>query len=284
MLPGNSNRRRIFFVPLAYLFATRLQGRLGVLSWVCIYPVPILLSVTLFGHGQLESSSVLAVLLAMLATYGLYELGYMDNDVVTVRREAAPTHRLSSTEQGFYEERYAVIVGLRLLFVGVCALGVVLLVQANSAGEYLFLGGLAVIAIAFQIYNGTRGRINLPLQLVLVSARFCLPGAVAIYWGHVSYLLVMLLCFPLPNLLERSGEPRYRLVFLTMLHTHRHGFRVVYYLLLTLGFAALLQVGELDKAALLLAAYFLVYRTATFVVTLTRGGTDDGTEDGTETG
>ncbi|XOV87818.1 MAG: hypothetical protein ACFHX7_23165 [Pseudomonadota bacterium] len=268
MLPGNSNRRRIFLVPLAYLFATRLQGLPGIVSWLLIYPVPVLLSVLLFGGAAVNFPGLLAVLLAMLACYGIYELGYMENDAVTVQREQAPTLRLSASEMAFFEQRYTALVGLRLVFVGVLSLFVVLLVPGNSLGENLFLGGLVAITLAFLCYNRTRGRINLPLQLLLVSARFCLPGVVAIHVDQGSYLLVMLFCFPLANLLERSGEPRYALPAMAMFFDHRHTFRVIYYLVVMLGLGALWQAGMVGAAGPLLAGYFLVYRLGTLLITL----------------
>lgn len=245
-----------FFIPLAYFLSTRVEGRAGLVSWMMIYPIAIIASVCFMQSRLPRVDELLALIVAMLATYTLYELGYMSNDTRTVKFEALPTERLSDAEKAFYEANRRLIVGIRLVFV-IAMCGVIgLMAGDNPTGLAWYLSGLTVIAVVFPVYNSTRGSINLPLHLILVTCRFCLPGMTAVASNHMDYLFVMFLAFPLINLLERSGEARYGFPWLHALLLRRNHVRVLYYGLM----AVVALLADASVAAVSVFAYFLACR------------------------
>lgn len=260
MSPTEDRPLRIFLMPVAYFMATRMADGNAVISWCMIYPVPILLSAYLYGDVS-TPASWFAVVLAMIAIYAVYELGYMDNDTRTVKMEWEPTERLSTRDKAVYEKWRKAIIALRLVFVAGVVVGISQLIPVNVAGETLFVLGLLIIPLAFSLYNGSRGRINLPLHFLLVVCRFTLPGMVVVSTGLPQYWVVMLLVFPVINLLERGGEARYRLGFLEPVNRCRNQARIGYYLGCGLV-AALAWTAQIVRIEVVwMFAYFLVYRS-----------------------
>lgn len=249
--------RAIFFVPFAYFIATRLHGKSALASWIMIYPVPLLISVIAYSGEVPAQAGLMALALAIVATYTLYELGYMDNDTRTVRRETNPTERLSSVDKAFYEKWRWLIVASRLAIVVIACLAIERLADRNEPGLRAFYAGLLVLAAVFPAYNSIRGRTNLALQFLLVACRFCLPGMLLIDMNRAGYFSMMIVAFPLINLLERSGERRYRLAMLAPILKYKNLSRVLYYSIAVVGVSAL---GEVRMPAMVIFGYFLVYR------------------------
>lgn len=255
--PANQRSRAIFYLPFGYFVSTRLANKAAVISWIMIYPVALLVSVALeLG----ETHALPAILLAMLAIYSLYELGYMDNDTRTVRGEISPTERLDAGEKDYFARMKWLIFVARLTVVLAACIVIDALSSGTPQGRMAFFAGLGVIAIVFLIYNSMRGRANLPLHFVLVMCRFCLPGMVVITHGYAAYLGMTVAAFPLINLLERAGETRYGLSIFAPLLASRAQVRVIYYLVLTAATAVILVSTGDGEAALMLMTYFLVYR------------------------
>lgn len=247
-----------FFVPLAYFLSTRIEGLVALVSWMAIYPLAIVLSVCFVESRLLRPDELVALITAMAATYALYELGYMSNDTRTVRFEAQPTERLDDTQKAFYESNRWLIVGVRMaIVVGLCISIGLLVDDGNTHGLVYYLLGLVAIAVTFPVYNSMRGAINLPVHFVLVTCRFCLPGMTVVASDQPGYFFIMLLAFPLINLLERSGEARYGFPWLHALLLRRNHVRVLYYGLLTI--VALFAGGSV--AAVSVFAYFLAVRS-----------------------
>lgn len=251
----------MFFAPAGYFIRTRLDGGPAVISWLMIYPVPIALSVVVT-VGAPDPGQSLALLLAMLVTYALYEVGYMDNDTRTVRHESAPTDRLDDREKAFFARRWPGILAVRLGFVvGGCA-AIWMLEGYLHRGILTFYLGLIAIAVIFPLYNSVRGRVNLPLHFVLVTCRFCLPGLVLVPSGLPAYLAMMVVAFPMINLLERSGEARYRLPAFSPILEQRTLSRIVYYLVAMVIATLLWITGRTGVAPTIMFGYFLGWRVA----------------------
>ncbi|HFO5149574.1 TPA: hypothetical protein ACHJRG_004980, partial [Escherichia coli] len=88
-----------FFVPFLYFYKTRLRSIIKLISWGVIYLVPIFLSTFSFANIDYYFISYFVVL---TLTYNLYEIGYIQNDTETIKKEHNPTLRLSRDELFFY--------------------------------------------------------------------------------------------------------------------------------------------------------------------------------------
>ena len=92
----------MFYVPVLYAIRTRFLKRtkLGIFFWLAEYLFPVLLSFLL---ANIEPISISQMLLSVACVYCFYEIGYIQNDCETIKKEENPTLRLSEDELKIYE-------------------------------------------------------------------------------------------------------------------------------------------------------------------------------------
>ena len=94
----------LFCVPLVYLFRTRPHA---VVSLFFTHLLPI---VFLYGMQTGFTVQTLALSLStLLIVECVYEIGYIQNDTETVKRDDSPTWRLNGTELDFYYQHKRVV-------------------------------------------------------------------------------------------------------------------------------------------------------------------------------
>ena len=248
-----------FYLPPAYFFGTRVTSWSARLSWALIYIAPLFLTLFAFAPDVVWSG-YLYLSIGMLAIYAVYEIGYIENDVHTVKQEEQPTLRLDSNQTTYVEGKWRSIVLVRALIT------LALLMACSSADGFLwFLLGLALLLPTFMTYNRFRGPMNAWIHPWLVGIRFCAPLVLVL--PQLDVLLYGFLLFPLINSLERAAEPRYGFLGLQSLWlTNQVSGRWSYYgmLLLTLGVWSWLN--QQAWLMLLPVVYMFVYRVFTGLV------------------
>tara|TARA_R110002072_G_scaffold13418_7_gene56201 strand:+ start:35897 stop:36682 length:786 start_codon:yes stop_codon:yes gene_type:complete len=245
--------RWMFYIPLAYFFGTRVVTAKARISWCMIYPVPLLLIVFAFGQG-FDLEDLVQLILASVCTYTIYELGYIQNDTVTIRSEAQPNLRLGELELEYVSDYWLVMLLVRLMIAGL------LLSSLYSApGFLLYLLSLLILGTVFQIYNRQRGPMNALLHPVLVTARFC--GPLMLLLPDLTVFCYGLLVFPVLNGLERAREPRYGLTRLERIWFANSGSgRWGYYLVVLAAWLLLCVTLDLSLLTGLPLFYMFVYR------------------------
>ena len=251
----------VYYCPFAYFLSSRLVTYDKVISWLCIYPLPILLGYLLFSVNSTGNitegvAGIESLLLAFAATYCLYELGYLQNDTVTVDHEDNPTLRLNRGEKDRVKQLWVSILATR---VSTCLAILMTIYQLNPAGALAYVLSLLTIVVVFPVYNLTRGKINVPLHFILVCCRFCGPALLII--PDATFFIYLVLAFPLINLIERGAEGRYGIVWLQkFIFSNRASGRYWYYLLVTLLWAASCFIFDIDLQTTWLFIYFFLYR------------------------
>lgn len=104
----------MFFVPLLYALETRFlkRSKLGAIVWTTEFLLPTIIALWLVKYNFAEWYYWIV---SILSVYNLYEIGYIQNDCETIKREQKPTLRVSTKELLFYEKRKYSIYGLRFL-------------------------------------------------------------------------------------------------------------------------------------------------------------------------
>lgn len=260
-------------LPLRYFLDSRIPSLRDRISWVFTYPLPVLLlSWVAAGNPPWVIWGLASF--AIVGVYSLYEYGYLVNDAVTVRREVDPTLRLSPAQQDTVIQRLPVILTVRTLcgaivVTSLAALsqtaGLALLRVVVTASAVLFLVYLTYLA-----YNRLRGRITIPLFLVLVSLRFGGPIIIAASSRvplTLDLLAAVVLVYPVVNAFEFAGKSRFQLPLLQHIPPRVDAWRLGTYTVLTLFALGGTQLGW-SQANVFLAGslYFLVYRTLTFLL------------------
>ena len=251
----------MFYIPFAYYYVVRLGTLPKLLSWMLIYLMPTAFY-SAVGYSGPWPLFALSYLLVLLATFSLYECGYIINDAVSIRREEQPAIRLYDRNLSHFARWQACILGARLLYALTALLCLYLLCRDTAVICHI---GLALLAMCllFALYNRCRSRNNVWLYPLLVCSRY-LPFLLLFPHPGTIYLLLFL-SFPLLNALERFSMPRYRWPLMRTLipdEPSKTRFRVAYYILLVLITTPLILLTEHSWEWLLPIYILCAYRIA----------------------
>lgn len=249
---------KLFFLPFLYSYRTRFKKPIKFLSWFFIYLLPLFLITTLTAV-KFDTYLIAAFLLVVLNVYNLYEIGYIYNDTTTVRNETNPTMRLSEHQVRYYFDHRYLIYTFRLLL-SVFIILVLYTYFSNAVDTKKVIITSVLLLLIFFLYNSVRGRVNIPLHFALVILRFsCVPLVFYISTEQVELIVLTILLFPVPNLIERAGETRFAYkLFQHKYFLNRDLFRNIYYLNGLI--LAVLISEEIFSLSSILFCYFLSFR------------------------
>jgi hypothetical protein len=263
-------------LPTYYLFYSRYQTRSAQLSWLAGEVLPLLFASWFFFGGALVDL-VLAYLLARLAFVSLYEIGYIENDTVTIKCEPGARSRLLADDHQFFDEHYSRVIGLKAAVT--VALFLLLVALDRTRGLELSLLAFAVcLALTwgvFALHNRVRSRANIGTVLLLQWLKY--GAALLLFARPADYLAaagVALALFPIAGAVEYASKPHYNLALAIRINQDIDAFRVRYYLVLvTLALFAMVAVpGErLWPFLVTIVAYLLLYRIACLYMVRRRG-------------
>lgn len=267
------------YIPYIYFLKTRLIGKFQRFSWIFVYFIPVIF----LYYQQVILHNIfdyLQLILGVLIVNYVYENGYIENDVMTIKKEKNPTLRLSSEEIKRIDGNFPKLILVRMMIFVVMYFAYMWCVAMGSVQiNNLYLLWISVaLQLMYLIYNRVRNLINLFLILPLSFVRFfgfILPFVTQehLWW----WVILATLIYPLPKFLEFSSMKRYSHVFNWGLNFNIDRFRIAYYLVLTLLLAGtILLINYPYKFVfLVLAIYFLVYRAAGMLVISNRKVVDD---------
>ena len=237
-----------FYIPFLYFIKSRFSSNLKVLSWLLIYFVPLFIIT--------GGVNYINFILMCTLVYTLYEIGYIQNDAETIKKEKNPTERLSKHQLSYYEFNKANIYTFRfLLSFLICYY------LTNNGVSFVYLTFL--ITPVFFIYNHIRSRFSLLVHFLLVCLRFSLP--VLLLSNSIVLFFISILLFPFINTFERSGEKRFNYRrSISFQHKYRSLFRVLYYGFLFMVFFLFSFYVEIEPSILYAFFYMMIYRFITF--------------------
>lgn len=218
-----------FYLPFGYLFRSRLYTFYKTLSWLIVYIMPVLF--LFIWNYSFSLKNILYLMISILLVYNYYEIGYIQNDTETIKKEKSPTLRLKPAEFSFYEKNKKSIYAIRIVT------GIGLLFLLKTIISIYFAISILSIIILYLLYNNMRNRWNLLINSGLVLIRYVAP---LILFGLFNDYLIFCTCifiYPLLNLFERSSSKRFNLVVVQRLVLYRGRltvFRVLYYLFFVL--------------------------------------------------
>ena len=255
MKQKETNIKAAFYIPFGYLYGVRLRSIAKLLSWLLLYILPTAFYAAV-GYSGSWALFALHYVLVLLATFTLYELGYIFNDTYAIRRENAPSLRLNEDELRYFFAHQWTIIATRVLIAMLC-LGVL------SFWLPILPVSLAILTmcILFAIYNRWRNNYNVFLYIWLVFSRY-LPFMMLCEHGVQDYLFLFL-SYPLLIGIERFSMPRYRWrVMRRIIPTEeaKTRFRVWYYTLLLCIATPLMILFDQDICLLIPIFILWIYR------------------------
>lgn len=249
----------IFYTPFSYTYYSRIKRPAAFCSFLAVRVVPVGLACWLL-HDEPKPSMLIWMLLGWLAYYGWYEIGYLQNDLVTVTKEENPTQRVRDEHIGFFHSCYTSLVAARFLYT---AFFLALFSQPQSTHVTTFIAVLAATYVAFLLHNHLRSRANIFTYFALSSLKMlAVPALLLPSTAMTANLGFFILLFPLVRTWEHAGKPKYGFTRIGVAARNPDAFRVAYYALLVLG-SIVLQCSAIWS---LLFSYMLAIRCVAYLL------------------
>ena len=269
---------RAFYLPFSYLYHVRLGTFPKLLSWILIYIVPTAVYSTLLAFDFTSDSVFIAYMYICMLLFVLttYETGYIINDTFAIHREPAPTIRLYSYNfEHFYKHSDLIILVRDVFMLAAWSLYLLVMPPVSFASLIFLTVTFWVMALLFIIYNRVRTKNNVFIYPLLVFSRYFVFLTPYCESKLMPVATVMLfLCFPLCNAIERFSMSRYRFPFVRKLIPTEQSktlFRVCYYgILLIILTPALYSIYPVKTASILLLPVALIALMRLVILIVTR--------------
>lgn len=254
-----------FFIPGYYLLYSRLKRKSEVVSLLIIYPV--FLFVMLFIFGKVDFIPLLgSFLLAWIAWLAAYEIGYLENDAITIKKEKNPTLRMKDHEILWVQHNFHKIQFIRAI-IAASVLAVLFFNfkdQLNNIDFWIFAGCIVAARLFFYLHNTIRSRWNIATYILLSSTKYL---SLPLLFAHSipetpEFFVAILLAFPIVRTIEHAAKTKYNMKGIIELVGNIDFFRLKYY---SAGFVLsilLYWVGGYEKALVFVITmgYFFVFR------------------------
>jgi hypothetical protein len=209
-------------------------------------------------------------LLAKVAFIAVYEIGYIENDTVTIKKESTPNMRLYAKDYAFFEHHYNRVILSRVGAVVLALVGLWGLSALLNVTLYLFPFVLTLLAARaiFAAHNTIRNRFNVVTFAGLSILKYSALLFLFVPLSQIATPFVLAVTiFPLLRTTEHACRERYGFVWLQRVVGDLDAFRVKYYsTLLVLALLFYVWVpNELFFSALLMHLYYLLYRVGCYI-------------------
>ena len=240
-----------YYVPILYLFHTRLKSLPEIISWTIFYLLPIFV----IGCNIVTISNVIYIILAILFVYTFYEVGYIFNDAILIKKEKNPTLRLTDIELEYVYHNFSKIMIVRTVW------AILILSLFYFSGFHYIsasLGGIGILLI-YYFYNTTRSNFSAILYYLLISFSFCV--LFMILYQHIPLLLLVMQ--PLLATLEYTGKKKLFNGMFTWFIAYKEYTRFIWYLVISsLIYVLPFPLGEDIRSSLLFVALMgLMFRS-----------------------
>ena len=248
-------------IPFCYFLKTRLKNNMQRLSWIFVYFVP---SMILFNYyaSFADINNVFLFLIGVTVINYVYENGYIQNDVKTIKKEVYPTIRLSNAEITKIEKYWNKIFLVRIVIF-------ILLIFAfytysNSFIHTFYLVSISLLLqLLFIIYNYMRNIVNLFLLAFINYIRFygfIVPFIV--FSNSFEFFISTFLLYPLAKFIEFTKRKRFNLLYIGNKIKDVDQFRICYYFLVIV----LLFLLNFNAIFIVVAIYYLLFRSISCIL------------------
>lgn len=247
----------LFYIPFLYMRYTRLLKKGRLLSFFIILILPPIY-ITTFVQSDFTLANFLKSIIGLIIIQNLYEVGYIQNDAETIKKEINPTLRLNAKQLDYYNNKYFSIYLYR--FILSIVLSLILIFFCGLKREtFCFLTIAHLLIPIYLIYNNIRNMWNLFLHFILTTIKFTAIQFLFLEKFDWKIFVCSLFAFPAINLIERSANDRF---FPLLAKRYEIAFgRFVYYFI-QLFIQIILFINMIVSWKLVLIfLYYFIYRT-----------------------
>lgn len=201
-----------FFIPGLYRFHTRESGKIKLVPFFLTDFIPVILCF-FAGKSIINLQLFFSFLLSYFAMFNFYELGYITNDVITIRCEKNPTLRLNQSELEYANKMILLIIAFRLI---IFAIFECLLISISQNEYEIFLISNIILLAVYSLHNYFRNSIKYFTDFILNISKYVIP--LIPFFPFVSYasFIFLIIAFPVMRticyILEKRNCSQVRLI------------------------------------------------------------------------
>lgn len=258
-----------FYIPILYLIHSRLKTKFDLISWQIIFVIPQFM-ITYFYVSTKSEIFIQIFFISLFIFHTLYEVGYIENDIITTKNEKKPTKRLSLKETAYLNKNYLKVINLKYF---ICIFFIILLFWIDAKTSYnlnliFFLVLLVVNRLIFFIHNSIRNRFNAITFLFLSVIKYTFPLILFIDFEKILYpVIIMIFAFPVLRTIEVLTLKKHNLKNISRLVSNIDRFRILYYIIILVMLVVswyFFDIGDKNfLISIFLISYFLIFRICT---------------------
>lgn len=241
------------FIPVSYTIHSRIKSKSHFLSWIYLFPLFGVFAHLIYG----EANNLYIYFILFFAVISVYEVGYLYNDIYTVKSEEKPTERVKNK---WFLENFKLLVFSRICFIFISLLIIWLFVSRDEF-KYFFIF-IVLLGFSFCIHNLVRSKWNVLTFLFLVFMKYtCL----LVFLHDYTLVFMTFISITLLRTIEYSAVKNYIPSFHFILKDLDKA-RVGYYLYI-ISFSFVLVFFDLIYVEyIFVPLYFFIYRVFVLLV------------------
>lgn len=249
-------RDLIFYIPFSYTLSTRVKTVSSCIRLFTKYVFPV--AVIAFCRNGF-TIDLLLLGIGFFFVYNLYEIGYIQNDTETIKREVNPTLRLSEPALAFYGRHRFSIYSCRFIIAFLLSY---LIFRLDGHWQPLAFGFLLVPS--YLLYNAVRNKYSYWIYMWLMMVRYICLAWICCASLSLTDMLYITLMHPMPTMIARFSINRFgyysRFVHKYFIDDMKHLnlFRVKYFMGLFILCFLLYWVIGLEWFYVAISSYYLL--------------------------
>jgi hypothetical protein len=253
-----------FYIPYLYTNKAKLGKRGRLLSYFLILVVPPAYFAVVL-QSSISWQNLLYVFLGTIIVQNIYEIGYIQNDTETIKRDPTPTLRLDNDSLIYYERNKFAIYASRVLWMFFLDF-LILLSSGFSHDIIIFLIVSTLILPIFLIYNSIRNFWNLILHFVMTILKYTSVQFLFMSSFKPGIFVLSLFAYPIMNLFDRAATPRFFKKLSDYYIPRTAMCRMIYYSIFFLISGVLFFFNMVNFLSLCIVAFYFIYRLSIFMV------------------
>lgn len=249
-----------FYWPYLYTNEAKLSKRGRLLSYLGIFTIPPIYFALVLQAPTITLQNLFSCLLGMILIQNLYEVGYIQNDTETIKKEKNPTMRLQQADLDYYSSNRFGIYATRAI-IDFILVGLLVYLNHGLMSVWVFLGVAHTITPIFLLYNAMRNTWNILLHFFLATLKFSSLQFLFFDSLQVNVFILSIFAYPIINLIDRASTPRFLKKFSAYYIPRVAILRAVYYWFLLLFCLVGVYFDVIQPEALVIVAFFVVYRS-----------------------
>ena len=244
-----------YLIPFTYLFDTRQKDLIHKVSFLLVCYLPSL--VFIYFHKLININDLITYTIGFISIYCIYEIGYLFNDIITIKFENSPTIRWNNDKLKIIEKYLPLIVLSKVSLLLLFSAYIYHFCDYSNFAIYCIC--LGILALFFGLHNVCRSRFNILTMFSIVSMRYlALPVLVLEKILYKDFIFLIFL-IPVCRTIEYASKQKYKLFPKNWQNEIK--IRFFYYLFLLLIISILYIFKYIEFYAIIMTTFFVLLRT-----------------------